>query len=1127
MPDPDMPTPIDTEAPAEWRDPLPNDRFSYFHTETTTLILKTLDEHILNSSNTFSTNKLHIYAETIRITEDVTFPGKELGLFCHKLEIDPKNTSIAISVSGTAGINGISGAPMGDQNHGHNGGKIILSVEEWNDAHTPTLEKTGLFLRAIGGDGGQGAMTLAEGNTIGGNGGNGGNGGTINVYFGHPLTDSISQVKTMVADPTLQWSAKARFLKAYDFKDKTINENLNTRIDQSTALATKIGDIKVMVMYQSLGKTPTADASSNKDRLLKAVKLFEGSKQEPKLTDATLATIDGCYGAIDNIRQLPVENVTPEQWKAFTESAGALSAILEAAVGQPWNDGESPVGVALSQGLTYLSSKISEISDNMLLLYSCAKGQAGMGGSGATSSAQRGEDGKPGVNGDFNVRALGFNGTDDYLTIPDAIVHPDQCQMLLNLADLQYFTASGGVYLKTIKGTTPSDWEEGKLQPPEAFKEPRSTYEKIKKRLVFVTSLLQQVKNVGDVSKLDETSLIKFALYLSYGKMAQEKLSMDPLSQFYQLQMHAAQRIDWINTGKDFMGHYGRWVPRLNYNYYSSQLAKYIVDAVDFAKEWENAYTERIPQAQSLETAQKKNEMMLTGLKMRIDLLTAQPNGDLPATASQIKVFTPLLKKKRLDLTASLENARKEVTMTVNFDFRNVLDALAMVAFAPCPFNIGVQTGNVLYEAATTVTGADGQQVEKRYVVQQFGRAGTTLSDLEEGFKNRSDGSLEVDDPGAMKLLSSKADLDKLIENFKKQLGDQLYAKIKFQLQEYVALITMRNNAVMSYNNSVQLLAKAYADQQYYAKRAEKTGQAILSMDPRAPYIRLWLTKCRQDLRTNILMALYRGERALQFWGLGDDLAPIPAAEDFSDIQLLQQRDRDFAKMFEDVLQEQAKNPGSIFPNPDHPEVGGRCFYLSKDLCKHFVENPTMERQEPMNEGDTPVAYKKHQIFFSIPAARRNTSKTESDFSNRGDVRVDSVRIWLFGATVEPDEHSGKRELTVLLEHCGNDSIVRPRDDKVFEFVHDAVLLTFNYDPSEVTSFAHTAQAKSADAQRLPSFRSIRQIQGKEVETAAAPFGPFADWRLTVSEQNNLGLKFSPDLSICVEFWGESRPFPA
>lgn len=725
-----------------------------------------------------------------------------------------------------------------------------------------------------------------------------------------------------------------------------------------------------------------------------------------------------------------------------------------------------------------------------------------------------------------------FIGSPQSLGIEDPVAHPDQCQMLLNRADAKYYTASGGETVQTITqeemrkreasigraltGETAPPDEETKPRPE--YEQARALYQKILRRLHFVPALKKQldIRDNQDLLKLSKEEQAKFSLAVSYAAMAGDNLCLDPIAQLFQVYDHAVQRLNWISIGMDFMGHAGLWTPRLTYKVYEAELEGFVSKVTEVAKSLADIQGEEKAKA-ALKKSHQNCKLQLEGIQTRIMLLTAHPNGELRLIGTQIAEYTPLLKAKRILLQKMVTEAKVEIKKEWNWDPKILLDALCMIAFCPSKFNVGAQLANGVYKSATTVQSLEGEAVEKSYVVSQFADAGESLEALADGFKSRPDGSLSVDDPAATKLLSTKANLEKLLKSFQNTIPT-LYKSIQKELNEYVSIIEKRNKAVMDYNASLQLLAKAYADRDFYESRDKELGQVELSTyDPMAPSIRLWLTKYRQDLRYNILSTLYRGERALQFWGLADDLPAIPAAEDLSDLDLLRRRTEIVKQRFQDALTARANNPGTVWPAVDggfSNRGRGKFFQLNSDDVAAFKKATSIS----VNGS---ASYDVHEAYFTIPPARAGDSKAQSDFAGHADVRIDSVKAWLYGAKVS--KRNNKAELAVTLVHLGEESIVR-EDNKVFEFKHDAVTLTCTYDPTDVQSAEDIPKSIAYDNQNLNSFHSaVLQARAETGGQLTASFGPFAQWRLSVSSQHNLGLDMTGLTDIAIEFTGESR----
>ncbi len=118
-----------------------------------------------------SNKTLLIYAENVTITDDITWPGKNIGISCSSLTL--QRSSVTIDVSGATG-EGVAAVASGNGTKGNAGddaGSIWLYVEQL----TPSIT-TGLRLLANGGTGGDGGNT-GDALGIGGQGGSGGKGG--------------------------------------------------------------------------------------------------------------------------------------------------------------------------------------------------------------------------------------------------------------------------------------------------------------------------------------------------------------------------------------------------------------------------------------------------------------------------------------------------------------------------------------------------------------------------------------------------------------------------------------------------------------------------------------------------------------------------------------------------------------------------------------------------------------------------------------------------------------------------------------------------------------------------------------------------------------------------------------
>lgn len=220
----------------------------------------------------------------------------------------------------------------------------------------------------------------------------------------------------------------------------------------------------------------------------------------------------------------------------------------------------------------------------------------------------------------------------------------------------------------------------------------------------------------------------------------------------------------------------------------------------------------------------------------------------------KIAAFTPQLKVKRTELSA---------LTGLRLDFE--------------PLKKFGSLGYDLYKERTMTKDTDDNKVEKKYVIDQLGVCADSLESFLEAFSTRKDQTIEIDDPGCMKILAGVEDMKKIGKQFKNVLPEQWQKKLDKDLDEYVKLIQTRNDAVMEYNAAIQLLAESLNDRDYYEEQALELGQAGTQLDPNFPTIIYWLRKARDGLRLMVMQNLNYQGRAIRYWGLRDNVAMLNA----------------------------------------------------------------------------------------------------------------------------------------------------------------------------------------------------------------------------------------------------------
>jgi hypothetical protein len=859
----------------------------------------------------------------------------------------------------------------------------------------------------------------------------------------------------------------------------------------------------------SIHKPAPDDIVSSKAELEEAVNKTLDLDRQARVDQTEYVTAQAAVEAsVLKFVNIPIDD-PKKPWEELTSNMNAMKAALEKATSHPYSADEgnrSALGIALADYCAGIQDELDQKVGNMMFSYTCRKGAAGAGGKGA-SPDQPGAPGTAGKPGKTTVKPLNSTDQDADLEIPVAYAHPDQCQMLSNIADYKYLSAKGSAEIKS------------------RYAEARDLYERLKKRLAFIPTL-------GAEEERKNTTSSTKPLLNAYIEMESQYLTLDSLAQLSQLRLHAEVSLSRIDQGHDMFDNTGLWAPRLNYNFYTEWIekartrAKIIAQAIEDAGPTVNTYSHE----ESLANA-KAQLIALTG---RLRALTERDSGTLATIATQVKAYTPLLKAKRVEVKDAIEKASDDIDKSINWDPKIAIDAISMIALAPDGFNTIAQLGGGIYKGLTTVRSADGSAVEKTYVVEQFGEVSSDISKLQHTLSQTSKGEMAVDDPGATKLLASKAEINKLIKNYKLAISKKHLTEVRFLFDQYVDLALHRNNAVMEYNANVQVLLKVIEDQKYYQKRLATIGQVKTITDTRVYTLKLFLAKSRYDIRKTIHEVLYNAERALQFWSLCDDLPAILPSANFSDISLLEARCEEFEAEFKKAKTRMAGNPGSIFPHPEHPHLGGIRW-----------EMPTIKVADLRNKTVDANKNTVHEVMFSVLPAREKTKKlpkrepnspvpipsdleheglygaAESNFHGMADVRIDQVKAWLFGAKVDQPD-GGPPSIQCTLEHLGDDYIVRGEGDKIFEFNHGITKLKWKYNPIGVEKWEDTSKAAIFEEQLIPSFHGPKQ----SLETnSVAPIGPFATWRLRITDQHNLGLNLENLKAVTLEFCGSAASF--
>lgn len=305
--------------------------------------------------------------------------------------------------------------------------------------------------------------------------------------------------------------------------------------------------------------------------------------------------------------------------------------------------------------------------------------------------------------------------------------------MVLNFADLQYFKGS-----------------------KEQLSLATTLYNTLYQRLAFVPALLA-AKTPGGY------------LRPAYKRLEDAKVIIAAQTQLSQIYETVQTRLHQIELGQDFLAQSPTWAPRLSYNYFQTR----IEGLCTTLGHWEEIYKEY--QKTTLRSDQKLNiitpamKVASTELKaadQRIATLI-DPAGEINATAFTIQQFTPLMKAKRRDIADKMKPLTDRVKLKIKIEPSFFLNALGAVIKDHKSVDVWKQGLGLVGEFKSIY---DKANIEKENIIKKLKEVDGTFESIKEGFTALSDGEIQIDDPGAGKLLIAKADFDKLLKEFKESL---------------------------------------------------------------------------------------------------------------------------------------------------------------------------------------------------------------------------------------------------------------------------------------------------------------------------------------------------------------------
>ncbi|KAJ8482434.1 hypothetical protein ONZ45_g14951 [Pleurotus djamor] len=538
-----------------------------------------------------------------------------------------------------------------------------------------------------------------------------------------------------------------------------------------------------------------------------------------------------------------------------------------------------------------------------------------------------------------------------------------------------------------------------------------------------------------------------------------------------------------LSQGLDFYGHRRGWVPRGSFHFYKDYLKELIDAHGDIETNYWYYKDANLSQAKRIEAIQVGQDKALHIIR-RAESDMAYYVQDLQTTQTLIAALTDPLPYRRIELLEAIKKAAEEINDTLSVTLANFVKVVTAIITAP-----GI-SGRVITGIGSILEGVDAiskTKIERKYILKKIEVITGDLKGIEHGLKVIEDGTYQIDDPGATKLLMEEEKLMEIIEEYRNLLKAATVQHIKSKFDNYVKAVLIRNNALVHYNMDIVLYQEAEADLSIQERQLAILARTQLEkVDLELPSIAAYVEQSFFATTSQILRMVYRTQRALAFYALQPDLSYL------SDLRGKGFRRRGISAALKSAkVHIYAAYETATTSFPSHRQNFG---YHKNDQSSGDPITVTLDQSE------LEALKADKEVLVAIHAALADTKKEHNSFAGLADVRVSNLRVYMEGA------QTADNVLTILIEHLGQETIVNS-SGKPLNFHHDPLTFQFRYS--------------------LVDRKNI-QIDGDlsdEFLKEYAPPGPFTSWRLRVVDAHNMNVDLSGLTRCWFEFSGSARAF--
>ncbi|RAK88288.1 hypothetical protein BO79DRAFT_195509 [Aspergillus costaricaensis CBS 115574] len=677
------------------------------------------------------------------------------------------------------------------------------------------------------------------------------------------------------------------------------------------------------------------------------------------------------------------------------------------------------------------------------------------GGDRGLGSTGEGVTGKDGQTGQYGERqAVFLQARELVLQGEVCFAHPMQCQMLLDKANFLTFTgtledkASAVILLDRLTRRL----EVFAHEPPAPYPPLWAAYRSNASRLYTIES----------------------------GSSAAEPYAIQRLRA---IRRSAEVMKQQILSGKDFIGKGRDEVPRGSFTFYQNTTQSLLNTLRDFEETYFDYLKASTDAAAKLANVQMRSEVLAYTTNQN-DQLIDEGKLDLGQTTRTIGYAVDSIARAKKELLDSMLHLDDFVQKQFGVTFQDFVSAFTCVLFTngSKPM-IGLQTLGLFDMGTEKVLTDDGVAINKSYLLQKLHDIEGGIKDLTEGYIVLRDGHIDLDDPGAEKILVAEQMWDSLVSEFRNAMDAEDYKEVKKNFQTFYDTVQERNSAVLHYNAILTLLVQFYEKrEQLRLDRLDVIRDEYNSLDAGHPAMTSFLKKTYDHSIYTAQVWLYKQQQALAFLSLsqdniiGDTLSGLPSSA--LDHGLLQQIQGTLQIRRQEYLEAVGQPP---------QEMRNVRVYLDEDTIE-FIQ-------------------------FTLPTedlSLRNVEvKTDNPiFHDMYDVRLSAVRFYL---ELKKDDSPAETKATfsqplilqAKISHTGTETLLDSFEVPV-KFTHNPLKVLFKYIMPE----------KDGDSGTILTDGTI----SSENDDIYARVGPFTKWSVDVLRVDNPNLDCTKVEKAYLEF---------